>query len=103
MLAEVPLGVVTDTLPVLPELTKAVILLDAFILKESTALPPIFTEVVPVKFIPLINTLDVETPQEDVGEKEIISGLWAHRLIAAKLNKIPTTNFGFKFFITGNR
>ena len=82
VLVPVPLGVVTVILPVTaPAGTTAVILVDEFTTKVAET-PPNLTEVVPVKFVPLIVT---EVPTgPDIGENDEIVGfavvtvnLWA--------------------------
>ena len=48
-----PPGVVTETLPVVPAATTAVILVPDTIANDAAAVPPKLTAVVPVKFVPL--------------------------------------------------
>ena len=53
----VPLGVVTDTLPLLPEATTAVMLVALATLNELAAVPPKLTAVAPVKLVPVMVTV----------------------------------------------
>jgi hypothetical protein len=73
VLVPVPIGVVTVILPVTaPAGTTAVILVDELTTKVAET-PPNLTEVVPVKFVPLIVT---EVPTgPDIGENDEIVGL----------------------------
>lgn len=50
----VPPGVATDTLPVAPTPTTAVIRVAEFTTNEAAAVPPKRTDVAPVKFVPVI-------------------------------------------------
>ena len=50
----VPPAVVTDTLPVAPTPTTAVIRVAEFTTNEAAAVPPKRTDVAPVKFVPVI-------------------------------------------------
>jgi hypothetical protein len=72
-LVPVPLAFVTVIEPVLaPVGTAAVILVEESIVKLVAATPPNFTEVVPVKLVPLIVT-EVPSPPL-LGENEVMVG-----------------------------
>ena len=72
VLVAVPAGVVTLTLPLVPDATTAVIWVKEFTVKELAAVPPKLTAVAPVKLVPVITT---ETPvPELVGVKEEMAG-----------------------------
>ena len=72
-LTAVPLGVVTDKLPVVaPDATEATIVVEFVTLNEDAAVPPICTLVTPIKLVPVIVT-EVPT-RPDVGVKEVIVG-----------------------------
>jgi hypothetical protein len=69
----VPPKVVTETFPVAPAPTTAVILDDEFTIKDLAATPPKLTFVAPVKFDPVIIT---EAPAKaELGVNEEISGV----------------------------
>ena len=68
----VPPGVVTDTLPDVPDATTAVMLVAETTLKELATVPPKLTAVAPVKFVPVMVT-DVPTTPE-VGVNDAIVG-----------------------------
>ena len=68
----VPLGVVIDTLPVVPAATTAVILVALTTEKDAAAVPPKLTAVAPVKFVPVIVT--VVPVAADKGLKEVMAG-----------------------------
>ena len=53
----VPMGVVTDTLPLLPAATTAVILVLLATINDAAAVPPNLTAVAPVKLVPVLVTL----------------------------------------------
>ena len=67
-----PLAVVTNTLPVAPLPTTAVMEVPLTTVKELAAIPPKLTEVAPVKFVPVIVT--VCPVLADVGLNELIAG-----------------------------
>jgi hypothetical protein len=52
----IPPAVVTETFPLFPDPTVAVILVEEFTVKELAAVPPKLTEVTPLKFVPVIVT-----------------------------------------------
>ena len=68
----VPPGVVTDTLPLAPAATTAVMLVAETTLNEVAALPPKLTDVAPVKLVPVIVT--VAPTAFDSGVKLPITG-----------------------------
>jgi hypothetical protein len=68
----VPPGVVTDTLPVVPAATTAVMLVAETTVNEAAAVPPKLTAVAPVKFVPVIVT--VAPLAALVGVKLVIVG-----------------------------
>ena len=70
----VPPGVVTDTFPVVPEATTAVIWVSESTVKLDAAVTPKFTAVAPVKLVPVMVT-DVDVPPA-AGEKEVRVGSW---------------------------
>ena len=68
-----PEGVVTETIPVAPLPTTAVIVVLLSTVNELTVTPPIFTIVAPVKFVPVIIT-EVPAPPT-FGENDVIVGI----------------------------
>ena len=74
LLTPAPEGVVTCIVPVVPLPTVAVICVAELTVKEVAAVPPILTAVAPVKFVPVMVTLDVKA-QPEVGVKEVMAGL----------------------------
>jgi len=72
VLVAVPPGVVTLTLPLVPEPTTAVIWVDELTVNELAAVPPKLTAVAPVRFVPVMVT---DPPDASVdGVKEVIVG-----------------------------
>lgn len=67
-----PPGVVTLTLPEVPDATTAVIVVEFTTENELALVPPNFTEDALVKFVPLIVTV-VPVPA-DKGIKDVIEG-----------------------------
>jgi hypothetical protein len=67
-----PPGVIIEISPVLPVPTTAVILVGDTMVKELAATPPNFTEVVPVKLVPVRVTVVPDVPE--VGLNELIVG-----------------------------
>jgi hypothetical protein len=55
-LVAVPPGVVTEIVPVLPAATTALILDGESTINDAASVPPNFTDVAPVKLVPLIVT-----------------------------------------------
>ena len=53
----VPPGVVTDTLPLAPLETMALMEVALFTMNEAASTPPNLTEVAPVRFVPVITTV----------------------------------------------
>jgi hypothetical protein len=70
--AAVPTGVVTLTLPLVPDATTAVIVVGFTYEKEVAAVPPNVTAVTPVKLVPVMVT--VAPDNTAVGENEVITG-----------------------------
>src|SRR6185436_2375756 len=70
----VPFGVVTDTLPLDPAPTVAVIVVDELMIKDAAVVAPNFTCVVPVKLVPVIVTTVPATPTIGLNE-EIVGPL----------------------------
>ena len=71
-----PAGLVTDTTPVVPAPTIALICVLSSTVKELTAVPPMKTAEVPPKFVPVITTVPtLSQPLE--GVKEVIVGTCA--------------------------
>ena len=71
-LVTVPPGVVTDTFPVVPDATTAVMLVAETTVNEFAAVPPKVTAVAPVKLVPVIVTVDPLPAL--VGINEVIVG-----------------------------
>jgi hypothetical protein len=72
-----PPGVVTTTslaAPVVPVGVTAVIVVELATLKLVTAVPPIVTDVAPVKFVPVIVTLVPPAVGPETGEIAVIVG-----------------------------
>jgi hypothetical protein len=67
-----PWGVVTETLPVAPVATTAVMLVELTTLNDEAAVPPKETAVAPVKLVPVMVT--VVLAPADVGVKDVIVG-----------------------------
>ncbi len=63
---------VTDILPVDPVPTNTIILVGETTVKDVAAVPPKLNAVAPVKFVPVIVTVDPDAAV--VGEKEVIVG-----------------------------
>ncbi len=61
----VPPGVVTNTLPVVPLATTALMLVGLKTVKDVAAVPPKVTTVAPIKLVPVITT--VAPDAADVG------------------------------------
>jgi hypothetical protein len=72
VLAAVPPGVVTNTLPVAPLPTTAVMLVELTTVKEVAAVPPKLTAVALVKLVPVMVT--VAPPAADVGVNDVTVG-----------------------------
>ena len=53
----VPPGVVTETLPLAPAATTALMEVALFTINEAAATPPNLTELAPVRFVPVITTV----------------------------------------------
>lgn len=68
----VPAGVVTDTLPLAPKPTVAVISVEDITVKPKAGVPPKLTAVAPVKFVPKILTTPVAPML--VGVKDVMTG-----------------------------
>ena len=71
-LVAVPPGVVTETLPEVPDPTTAVILVAETTVNEEAAVPPKVTDIAPVKLVPVIVTM-VPLPAL-VGMNEVMVG-----------------------------
>jgi len=71
----VPPGVVTDTPPLLPLPTTALMVVAFTTVNEVAAVPPKLTAVAPVKFVPVITT--VAPAAAVVGAKDVIAGAFA--------------------------
>jgi len=67
-----PAGVVTETLPVVPLATTALMVVELTTENEVAAVPPKLTAVAPVKLVPVIITVAPEAA--DVGENEVTVG-----------------------------
>jgi hypothetical protein len=67
----VPPGVVTETLPVEPLPTTAVMLVELTTVKEVAAVPPKLTAVAPVKLVPVIVIVAPEAPDVGVNEEMV--------------------------------
>jgi hypothetical protein len=74
-LVAVPPGVVTEMVPVFPEATSAVILVAVNTVKDVASTPPNFTEVAPVKFVPVIVTVIPGAPLEGVNDDIVGAGI----------------------------
>jgi hypothetical protein len=72
VLVAIPKGVVTLSVPVLPDPTTAVIVVLFTTTKEIAAVPPKLTAVAPVKLVPVIVT--VAPAAAEVGVKEVMVG-----------------------------
>jgi len=70
-LVATPPGAVTLIVPVLPAPTTALILVDDNMLKEAASVPPNFTEVAPVKLVPVITTVTLCAPLLGVNEEMV--------------------------------
>lgn len=70
----VPPGVVTDTLPEVPDATTAVMLVIDTTLNEVAAVPPKLTAVAPVKSVPVIVIVD-PTPPAGVKDRIVGAGI----------------------------
>ena len=68
-----PIEVVTDTVPLAPLLTMAVIIVESTTVNEEAAVPPNRTAVAPVKKFPLMSTAVPLVPE--VGEKLLTTGI----------------------------
>jgi hypothetical protein len=79
-LRDVPLGVVTEILPVEPLLTTAEISVLEFTVKEAASVPPNLTLVAPMKLVPVIVTLEPAAPEEGVNEVMTGGALWVNTL-----------------------
>ena len=75
-LAAVPPAVVTDTLPEVPLDTTADMLVELLTTKDVAAVPPNFTALAVVKFVPVIVTVVPVIP--DVGVKEVMVGAFTN-------------------------
>ena len=73
LLVPTPMEVVTDTLPLAPLPTVAVIVLESTTVNEAAAVPPKRTAVAPVKKLPLMSTAVPLAPE--VGEKLLTTGV----------------------------
>jgi len=93
-----PPGVVTDTLPVVPLATTAVICVALFTTKDVALVPPKVTAVAPVKLVPVMVT--VAPAAADVGENDVIVGagikvkparvpVWLLELVTVTLPLVP--------------
>jgi hypothetical protein len=67
-----PDAVLTETLPLPPDPTTAVMLLEDTTVKETAAIPPKLTELAPLKFVPVI--VMVEPGTAVLGLTEVIAG-----------------------------
>jgi hypothetical protein len=88
-LVPTPLEFVILINPVVPEPIVAVIKVGELTVKELTFVPPIFTSVTPVKFVPLMLTI-VVLGQPTLGENTVIVGLWA------KVESFPKNKIAIK-------
>ena len=68
----VPPGVVTDTPPLLPLPTTALIVVAFTTVNDVAAVPPKLTALAPVKLVPVITT--VAPADAVVGAKDVIAG-----------------------------
>ncbi len=68
----VPPGLVTETFPLAPDDTTAVMLVEDTILKDAAAVPPKLTAVAPEKLVPVIVTVAPDVAE--VGVNELIVG-----------------------------
>jgi hypothetical protein len=71
----VPPEVVTETFPLVPKPTVAVILVEEFTVNELAAVPPKLTAVAPLKLVPLIVTWVPEAAEVDVNEDIVGAGI----------------------------
>ena len=72
LLIAMPIGVVTEIVPVVPPPTVAVICVAEFTTKLLTAVPPMLTAVAPVRLVPVMTT--VLPMQAVAGENVLIIG-----------------------------
>lgn len=70
----VPVGVVTETAPLAPLATWAVMVVESTTVKEAAATPPKLTAVAPLKWFPLMRTAVPLSP--DAGVKLLMMGMF---------------------------
>ena len=73
VLVAVPKGVVTLTVPLVPDPTTAVMVVLFTTVKDKAAVPPKLTAVAPLRLVPVIVTVAPEAAE--VGVKEVIVGV----------------------------
>ena len=87
VLAPVPLAVVTLTLPLVPLPTTAVMVVAFTTVNEVAAVPPKLTAVAPVKFVPVMVT--VEPVAAVVGVKDVSVGVVVEQGLVTLAIKVP--------------
>jgi len=87
----VPPGVVTLTLPEVPDATTAVMLAAETTLNDVAAVPPKLTAVAPVKFVPVIVTVAPTAPE--VGVKLVIVGTGTNKTVLRNTETVLLIRF----------